>query len=196
MVWVKAELAEELAVVAAWLSALVPWSVSVALGSIGGATLVEVRFPFVLVRYLFGLQLEGSDRVQNPLLETPFGAAEYYAESPGAFPYEIWIVAAGILLLAVVLSLLLYFFEAELAESSVDPVRLMGALILLAAILLTVSSAVLELGLDSFAQTDSYPGTVIPIGVLLQYAFAYVLLRVERVDEQGATADPDASDPA
>ena len=190
MVWVKSELAEELAVVAAWLSACIPWSVSVALGSIQGGTLVEVRFPFGLVRYLFGLEVTGEASIQNPLLKTPWGAAEFYAGSPGSLPFHLWTVGAGILFLTLVLSLGLYFFETRLAESAVDPVRLMGVLLLCAALCLTASSYVLQFGTRPVAPSSTFPGVVLPIGVLIQYAFAYVLLRVDRVDDAPGRATP------
>jgi hypothetical protein len=195
MVWVKSELAEELAVVAAWLSALVPWSISLRLGGDGGPTLVEVRFPFGLIRYLFGIEISGGANIKNPLLKTPPAAADYYAGSPSALPFNIWTAAAGVLLLAVLLSFMLYFFEAELAESSVDPVRVMGALILLSAVLLTASSYILQFGADPIGSPNTFPGTLLPVGVLLQYAFAYVLLRVDRVDDADAET-PESSDPA
>ncbi|WP_136715543.1 DUF7549 family protein [Halorientalis salina] len=191
MVWVKSELAEELAVVAAWLSAFIPWSVSVALGSIQGGTLVEVRFPLGLVRYLFGIEVTGDASLQNPLLKTPWGAAEFYAGSPGSLPYDLWTLGVVVIAAAVLLSIAMYVFEERLAESAVDPVRLMGGLLLVGAVLLSLSSLVLQLGASfqlgsrSLA-ADPFPGYVLPIGVLLQYAFAYVLLRVERVEETSA----------
>src|SRR6056297_1458870 len=138
MVWVKSELAEELAVVAAWLSACIPWSVSVAFGSIQGGTLVEVRFPLGLVRYLFGLEVSGGTSIQNPLMKTPWGAAEFYANSPGSLPFHLWTVGATVVGLALVLSVGMYLFESKLADAAVDPVRLMGGLLLLAAFCLTL----------------------------------------------------------
>lgn len=196
MVWVKSELAEELAVVAAWFSALVPWSVSVALGQIQGGTLVEVRFPFGLIRYLFGIAIGGDAELQNPLLKTPWGAAEFYAGSPGSLPFHIWTLGAGIIGLALLLSFGLYFFENRLEQSAVDPVRLMGCLLLLAAVVLTLSSYVLQFGTEPISPSKTFPGVLVPVGVLIQYAFAYVLLRVERVGDTAADPETVPNDPA
>jgi uncharacterized protein (TIGR04206 family) len=193
MVWVKSELAEELAVVAAWLSAVVPWSASVALGTIQGGTLVEIRFPFGLVRYLFGIEFEGQLQPHNPQLMTPWRAAEYYVGAPGALPYRLWLLAAGIIALAVVLSFLLYGFEDRLAESRLDPVRVMGGLLLLSAVLLTLSTVVLQFGGGPLGDAMAFPGFVLPVGVVIQYAFAYILLRVER--REGTDADDGNADP-
>jgi hypothetical protein len=193
MVWVKSELAEELAVVAAWLSALIPWSVSVALGSIaGGGTLIQLNFPFFLVRFLFNIELPGD----NVLLLSPVGAIDYYGAAPGPVPFQVWTVAAGVLVLAVVLSLGMYFFEERFQAARIDPVRLMGGLLLLSALLLSISSVLLKFsGLPIEAISSStFPGLLLPIGVVFQYAFAYTLLRVERVDEPPEPSESAGSD--
>ncbi|MFD1587605.1 hypothetical protein ACFR9U_11460 [Halorientalis brevis] len=185
MVWVKSELAEELAVVAAWLSALIPWSISVSLGELAGGSLVEFHFPFFLVRFLFGLEVPAP----NPLVLLPWEAVAFYGDAPGPLPFMVWTVGAAVVALAVVLSVGMYVFEARFQRASLDPVRVMGGLLLAAAILHTAASALLQFGalpVDS-VPSDSFPGILIPIGVVFQFAFAYVLLRVDRVDR--STAD-------
>ncbi|MFB6178860.1 MAG: hypothetical protein ABEI77_03940 [Halorientalis sp.] len=181
MVWVKSELAEELAVVAAWLSALLPWSVSVALGDLGGGSLVELHFPFFLVRFLFGIQVPSP----NPLVLLPWDAISFYGSAPGPLPFTVWTIGAFVVALAVLLSVAMYLLEDELAASALDPVRLMGGLLLIAAVLHTIASALLQFGALPVASvsTSGFPGVLIPIGVLFQFAFAYVLLRVERVED-------------
>ncbi|MFB6165399.1 MAG: hypothetical protein ABEJ31_09605 [Haloarculaceae archaeon] len=193
MVWVNSEYAEELAVVSAWVSALVPWSISVALGSIhvgtASGTLIEVRFPFWLIRYLFGVEIAGADQ-SGILLRTPMGAASYYHRAPGSLPFDVWTVGAGFLALAVLLSVALYVREDRVRRLAVDPVRLMGWLLLCAALALTFSCWLLQFGTWPVGDSDSFPGLLIPVGVVFQYAFAYTLLRVERVDAPPAGADP------
>jgi len=188
MVWVKSELAEELAVVAAWLSALIPWSVSVALGSIAGSgTLIQLNFPFFLVRFLYNIELPGD----NVLVLSPVSAIDYYGAAPGPVPFQIWTVAAGVLVLAVVLSLGMYVFEERFQAARFDPVRVMGGLLLVSAILLSVSSFLLKfsgLPIDAIS-SSTFPGVLLPIGVVFQYLFAYTLLRVERVEEPPETTD-------
>lgn len=184
MVWVKSELAEELAVVAAWLSALIPWSVSVSLGNIAGSgTLIQLNFPFFLVRFLFGIDVPGPET----LLLDPISAIEFYRSAPGPVPFQVWAVAAGVLVLTVLLSLAMYLFEDRLTTAPVDPVRVMGGLLLVSAILLSVASFLLKFsGLPIEAvSAATFPGVLLPVGVVFQYAFAYTLLRVERVDDPG-----------
>ncbi|MFB6207671.1 MAG: hypothetical protein ABEJ05_14215 [Haloglomus sp.] len=196
MVWVKSELAEELAVVAAWLSALIPWSVSVALGNIANVgTLVQLNFPFFLVRFLFNIDVPGPET----LLLHPIAAIEFYRAAPGPVPFMIWSVAAGVLALAVLLSLAMYFFEDRVAAAPVDPVRVMGGLLLLSAVLLSAASFLLKFSGLPIAGVSSatFPGILLPIGVVFQYAFAYTLLRVERVDEPTpSTEDEDDGGPS
>lgn len=195
MVWVQSELAEELAVVSAWLSALLPWSASLAIGSISGGTLVEIRFPFGLIRYLFGIEISGNNQPENPLFLTPWNAAQFYGEAPGALSYNIWLGAAVVLAVAVLLSIALYAFEEWFEEAAVDPVRLMGGLLLLAAVLLTFSMLFLQFGAGPLGTASPFVGFVVPIGVLFQFAFAYTLLRVERVDssDSGGQQTTDAA---
>lgn len=193
MVWVKSELAEELAVLAAWLNVLIPWSVSVSIGEIAGGSLVEFHFPFFLVRWLFGIDVPGA----NPLVLFPWEAVAFYSDAPGPIPFAIWTVGAVVLAVAFLLSLGMYFAEDRIKQVSLDPVRVMGVLLLVAAILHTVASAFLQFGalpVESIA-ADKFPGVLIPVGVVFQFAFAYVLLRVERVDESGDDVEPGPGHP-
>lgn len=193
MVWVKSELAEELAVVAAWLSALIPWSISISLGNIAGSgTLIQLNFPFFLVRFLFGIDVPGS----NTLILHPLAAIEFYRSAPGPVPFQIWAVAAGVLALTVFLSLAMYFFEERVSAAPVDPVRVMGGLLLVSALLLSAASFLLKFsGLPiQGVSSATFPGVLLPVGVVFQFAFAYTLLRVERVDEPVSEATaPDVS---
>lgn len=193
MVWVKSELAEELAVVAAWLSALIPWSVSISIGNIAGTgSLVQLNFPFFLVRFLFGIEVPG----QSTLLLDPLAATDFYRSAPGPVPFQVWTVAAGVLALAVLLSLAMYLFEDRVTAAPVDSVRVMGGLLLVSALLLSAASFLLKFsGLPiQGVSSATFPGILLPIGVLFQFAFAYTLLRVERVDEPVSDNDREETD--
>ncbi|WP_336003101.1 DUF7549 family protein [Halorientalis halophila] len=192
MVWVKSAYAEELAVLAAWLSALLPWSISVSLGEIQGGSLIEFHFPFLLIRVLFGIEVPGP----NPLVMFPWEAIGFYSEAPGPLPFAAWTVGAAVIGLAVLLSLGMYAFEDRFETSRLDPVRVMGGLLLVAALFHTAASALLQFGglpIEGVA-TDSFPGLLVPVGVVFQFAFAYTLLRVDRVDDppEGASGAPPA----
>ncbi|WP_424019075.1 DUF7549 family protein [Halorientalis pallida] len=198
MVWVKSEYAEELAVVSAWLSALIPWSISVSIGEIQGGSLIEFHFPFLLIRVLLGIEVPGP----NPLIMPPWEAIAYYSDAPGPLPFAVWTVGAAVVGLAVLLSLAMYVFEERFRTARRDPVRIMGGLLLVAAVLHTVASGLLQFGAlpISGIATDAFPGILLPVGVVFQFAFAYTLLRVERVDDpdveaSGTDADPDNTEP-
>lgn len=181
MVWVKSEYAEELAVLSAWLCAAIPWSISAAIGDINGGTLVEIHFPFVLVRFLFGIEVPAA----NPLVLFPWEAIEFYGSAPGPLPFAVWTISAAVMAVAVLLSVVMYLFESRLEALPVDPVRLMGGLLLVSALLVTVASGLLQFGalpVES-VETDAFPGVLLPVGVVFQFVFAYMLLRVERVEE-------------
>ena len=196
MVWVKSEYAEELAVVSAWLSALIPWSISVAIGELQGGSLIEFHFPFLLVRVLLGVEVDAP----NPLILLPWEAIGFYDTAPGPLPFAVWTVGAAVVGLAVLLSLAMYVFEDRFRASRRDPVRIMGGLLLAAAVFHTVASGLLQFGALPIAgvPTDAFPGLLLPIGVVFQYAFAYTLLRVERLDDPDvdATDGDEASDAA
>jgi len=192
MVWVKSEYAEELAVLSAWLTALIPWSVSVSIGEIGGGSLVEFHFPFLLLRWILGVDVPGA----NPLVLFPWEAIDYYSNAPGPLPFAVWTVGAVVVAAAVLFSFGMYLAESRFREMRVDPVVLMGGLILLAAVLHTVAIALLQFGalpIEGVA-TDRFPGIQLPVGVLFQYAFAYTLLRVERVTDPVETGEGDDPD--
>jgi uncharacterized protein (TIGR04206 family) len=169
MAWVRSEYAGELAVVFTWLSALLPWSVSgVRFSGLGPTvTVVNVRFLFFQFHYLFGVAFD----------EQPLGQlVQLVYEIPAFVPDnqrlegQIWLAAAAVYLVVLLLSVLFYAREDAVAERSpVDPVRFFGAALGLVAVLLAVSSALFFV----------HQGTV-PVGTVLVGAFAVTLLRVDR----------------
>ena len=188
MVWVKSEYAEELAVLLTWLSALVPWSISYgsfAVTSGQDLTLVILRFPFVGIRYQLGVQILGGTSVLTPLefrQEVQSAGGSALAQVPG---YDLWLVGLAVLAVAVGVSLLLYFeVERALDAIPVDPVRLLGALLLGVAVALLGATVVLF---------TSQAALFVPFGVFLQLAFGVILLRVDRADVEEPEADADAA---
>lgn len=169
--WVRSEYAGELAVLATWLTALLPWSVSVLRRSPAGTdasfTVVNVRFVFVQFHYLFGISLgEQSlgDVVQFVLRVPAFVPANQRFES------RLWVGAAALFAALLALSLAYYAREEWLVERApVDPVRLFGAAF-------AVLGAVFGVATAMFHQHQ----VTLPVGVLFMWAFAAVLLRVER----------------
>lgn len=191
MVWVKSEYAEELAVLMTWLSLLVPWSVSYgsfAVTEMRDLTLVIIRFPFVAVRYQFGVSF-----LSGTTVDTPVGFRQEVVNSGGSVTsqlpgFDLWLVGVAILCVAFVVSLLLYFEVEALESFPVDPVRLQGALLLALGVVLLGSSYVLFT-----TQTALF----VPFGVFIHVVFGAMLLRVDRAeidDDDDAAVDADAQD--
>ena len=160
-VWVRAQYANELAVVATWLCALLPWSVSVDVA--GRATLLEVRFAFAFVRYLFGVP--GGTVVATPVR----GTAVYAATDPFVAGYRPWLAALAVLALAFALSVALYVREDRTAARLRSPLRAFGVLLGLSGVLFAAAAW----------EFRRYPGVLVPLGVPVQVAFAAVLLTAD-----------------
>jgi hypothetical protein len=165
MVWVRSEYAEELAVVTAWLSAFLPWNVTYSTLS-GVGSVLFVRFPFFQVRYIFGISIS-----EGMAVSTPLGALAYQEGQSIAVAYAAWAVGAAVVAAAVALALLLYRYE-DRVEAAIDPVRVMGALLSLAGVVLT--------GATWLLWTRGFPGLPIPVGVMFLYLFGGTLLLARR----------------
>lgn len=174
MVWVRSEYAGELAVLSAWATALIPWSISFA--SEGSLTLVVLRFPLFLFQFLLGASLQGGE---VPFL-TAFTAYTFPGSEAVVRAYVVWAVGAAVFGLALLLSVVYYAMDERLEERlPVDPVRLMGVLLLSTAVVFTIGTAMLW---------TSYLGGSIPIGVVFLYVLGGTLLVVER-SETGPEPD-------
>jgi uncharacterized protein (TIGR04206 family) len=179
MVWVRSEYAGEFAVLSAWVSALVPWSVSFA--SQGGVSLAVVRFPLLSLQFLLGARIGGAER---PLLPV-WNAYAFPASEAVARAYLVWLGGAAVLGLALALSVVYYAADERLEERlPVDPVRLMGGLLLATAVLLSASTAMLW---------GSFLGRAVPVGVPFLYVLGYLLLVVERQDDAATVPERPAS---
>lgn len=190
MTWVKAEYAGELAVVSAWIAALVPWSLSLQPNGPFGSIFFAVRWPLFELQVRIPATIEGDQQpVADALADVYPGSAlggGFYVTEPlsGLSHYGsdalingnlAWLVGAAVVLVAVGLSLALYWDEAgTAARLRVDHVRLMAQLLGVATVAFAVASALYWIGPD-------YIGVPIPVGVLVVGALAVVLARVERV---------------
>lgn len=181
MPWVNSEYAGELAVVSAWLAALLPWSVTVRSGTLLGenASLIVVRFPVAMFQFLFGPDVQGFDSF------VPVWAARGFTGSEAvATAYTLWLVGGILVGLAVILSAIYYTRDERLeARSPVDPVRLMGALLLPAGALFFVAAVLLF---------RAQGGVTVPVGAGLVPVLGGVLLMVERTEP---TAPPGDAEP-
>ena len=160
--WVRSEYAGELAVVATWLCALMPWSVTV----LNESDLTALFFWFVPGNFLFtpGTDLPG---------ERPFWVWQFpgFFESQGELVMSyIWLLGAGVLAVAVVYSLLYYVDEARVEGWQLSPVRVLGALLFVSGLVFAAAYVLLW-------QTSA--GTSIPLGFVFQLVFGIVLLRVD-----------------
>ncbi len=198
--WVRSRYTSELAVLAAWVSLLVPWNIAYH----SSATVEE--FPavegtvFFLRFAFFELQLReqsvvaGDIRVDNfaEFLDVQYAGAELfgglYVTSPpsSAAFYDgtlwqasvLWTVAAVAFGLAFALSLALYFRTEPTTERlPVSEVRLMGGLLGIVTVTLAGSSYLYYLERE-------VAGTPIPVGLLVIGALSLTLLLTKEAPEQ------------
>ncbi|MEA5386384.1 hypothetical protein VB773_10195 [Haloarculaceae archaeon H-GB2-1] len=153
----------ELAVVSAWLSALLPWSVTVIDREFG---VLAIRFVFFRIQYLYRLELPNT----NPFLWV-FAAPAYEGTAGLKLASWVWLGGAAVVALALLLSVAYYAAEERVEALPVDPVRLMGGLLGLAALVHTGALVLFwrhQLGLT------------VPVGLVVMWLLAGSLLRVER----------------
>jgi len=181
--WVRSEYAGELAVVSAWLTALLPWSVGY--GSVVGGTLLDVRFPFLRFRFTVGVPITRAVDLSDPVsaMVENVGTTAFVA-------YQSWVVAAGVVAVAVALSVGYYLREERVESAPIDPVRVMGVLLL-------AGGGTFFVGTYLFL--TNAPGITVPVGALVVPLFGVVLLRVDRepvvdADESAAEAETDAEE--
>jgi uncharacterized protein (TIGR04206 family) len=181
MVWVRSEYAGELAVLSAWLSACIPWNVT--FSSVAGGSVLFVRFPFLQVRYTYGVPFARGVAVSDPLSAIAFQSGNTVVAA-----YQAWAVGAGVFALAFGLSIGYYLREERVEALPIDPVRLMGALLGLSGAVLAAATYLLY--------TRGFPGVPIPVGVVFLLIFAGVLLTIDRTDDVDGAARPIDADVA
>ncbi len=177
--WVRSEYASELAVLSAWLAALIPWNVTYAtFGQFG--SMLFVRFPLFQVQYSWleigaGGQFNqsGIEVIDNVWLADPLSAYQFYERGATGTANAVWAVGAAVVALAVVLSIALYVDEERVESGPVDPVRVMGALLAVGTVAFAVST---------WLFWRDGPGIPVPIGVVVLFVLSATLLTVKRTD--------------
>lgn len=164
--WVRSEYAGELAVLSAWLGALVPWNVSL-VSDVAGGNALFVRFPFAEVRYAFGLPAGRPTLVLDPL-----SALGFYRNTAVVVGYQVWLLGTALVTAALCLSVAYYLREERVESGPVDPVRLMGALLTGAGLTFAVATYLIA--------TRGFPSLPLPVGAVLLLLLGVVLLRVDR----------------
>jgi len=162
MAWVESEYAGELAVVSAWFAALLPWSISLTRSE--GLSLVAVRFPVAVFRFLFG-----ADVRIDPLVPVWAAPGLEQANASLQTAYYVWLAGAVAIAVAFAFSLLYYRREQfVLSRLPLSPVRLMGGL-------LTVGGGCLLVA--AIGVFRSTAGFTLPVGALLVPLLGVTLLR-------------------
>lgn len=190
MAWVDSEYASELSVVAAWLAALVPWSVSVYSRGPLGSRIFAFRFPLVELQVRAATRIEGDPAAASEILAQlvpgtpvygsifaldPLSATFAFEEQSLVLGGAAWLLGALVVLTVFALSLALYRDEAAVAARlQWDEVRVVGVLLMICSLCFAAASGFYFLG-------RSAVGIPIPIGVIVVGALAVVLLQVERV---------------
>jgi hypothetical protein len=190
MVWVRSEYAGELAVLLAWLSALIPWNVTYSTLMAFGTEIsaLFIRFPLFQVRFVWGADIDNPVLVSLPLpgwmLPGPLREFSALAAQQGLtilLAYQVWALGAVVFAVAVALSLVYYFREERVESLALDPVQLMGALLGITGLVFVVATYLLY--------TRGFPGIPVPAGVVLILLFSGLLLSAERVDEESDAAE-------
>jgi len=177
MVWIRQQQARPLAVVAAWIGALLPWNLTYSSG--GGIGVLFIRFPFFEFQYTSGAETAINGATVRSVLGAMFLQSGRGLESATL----VWGGGAVVMLVALVLSVACYENTPRLESLSIHPVRLMGGLLGVASVLFSVATV--------FVWTGGFGGTPIPIGVLLMAPLAWILLRGTIVDEAETAAPTD-----
>ncbi len=167
--WVKSEYAGPLAVVSTWLCALLPWSVTLFREELEPGVdvfAVWIRFLPGRLLYLFGVGF-GNESPYRWVWEVP-GFVATRGETLAGY---VWLVGTAVFAVAFVVSLLYYARESWVESWPVDPVRLLGGLLVLAGLVLAAAVVILW---------RFQGGIVVPVGVLFLLGFGAVLLQVDR----------------
>ncbi len=154
----------EFAVLATWLSALLPWSVWWFSGSLG---VIEVRFPLVVARFV----TDAPDAIR-----TPYFFMDLNARAAGAGASELGYAAAlagaacfaVALLGSVVLAVREEAVEARLPRS---PASILGGLLVLSGVVFAAAT---------YQLWTAQRGLTVPLGVGFQLGFGLILLLGEQ----------------
>jgi len=166
--WVRSEYAGELAVLSTWLLGFMPWTVTV----LTDRELTAFFLWFLPGNFLFtpGVGLPG---------ERPFWVwrmPAFFAGRGEVYASYAWVAGAAVFLAALAFSLLYYVDEERVEAWRFDPVRALGAALLVTGLCCTAAFGLLW---------RFHAGVHLPVGVLFQLAFGAVLLRTERLPSGG-----------
>ncbi|MXR50818.1 TIGR04206 family protein [Halovenus sp. WSH3] len=163
--WVRSEYAGELAVLSTWLCGLAPWAVTwIARGEATG-----YFFWFHAINLLFtpGLNIPG----ERPLWV--WGFLEFSVYTGETYATYLWLAGTGVFGVALGLSVAYYVAEERIQSLTVDPVKILGGLLVASAVLLGGACVLL---------VRNHLGTTVPVGVVLQVVLGVILLRTERIE--------------
>lgn len=168
MAWVRSEYAGELAVLSAWLAVLLPWNVVVTERIFGGRFLF-VRFPLVEVQYGWGHALP---ELQGFAIRSLPAAYQHQSGEAVGIAYAVWGIGAVAVVTAVGISIVYYLREEQVESAPVDPVRLIGGLLVAAGLAMAASAALFYL--------RGVQGAPVPAGTVIIFLLGVVLLWIER----------------
>lgn len=178
--WVRSEYAGELAVLSAWLAALLPWNVTyVVVDGIGPVW--YVRFPLAEIQYFPGFEVGGQSFLAATLPAAVWGIRDAGGAAYGG--YLAWAGGSALIGVAVVVSVAYYAAEARVEAGPVDPVRLIGGLLTAAAVALAAATYLIY--------TRGLGGVTVPAGVLLVFVLGVTLLAARRTDDEGPAGSRD-----
>ena len=195
--WVRSEYAGELAVLSAWIAAVLPWNVAYQSSAPpeGQASVYFFRFAFFEIQFRrpWVFEVNGDVSVATEPLDITYAGTnlfgDVYATSPptsttfygGTMGQAslLWTVAALVFAVAFVLSLALYLREEDVADRlPVSEIHLMGALLAVGTLGTGAASALYLTARDS-------TGLSVPVGVVVVGLLAVVLLRTEKIESNG-----------
>lgn len=129
----------------------------------------RIHFLYGFLQFFPGLDLGDLATTLVWVPEAPF----YPESETTAFSYELWLLGAGVFTLALLLSVAYYRYDERLEERSpVDPVRVMGVLLVASAVVLSASWWYVRRELS----------LTVPVGVLFMYLLGGLLVFVERTE--------------
>ena len=166
--WVRSEYAGELAVISAWVAVLLPWNVSVSQRVFDGRFL-SVRFPLFEIQYGWGFAIP---ELNGIALHSIPAAIRLQAGESVAVAYWVWGGAAAVVITAALVGVAYYLREETVESGPVDPVRLVGGLLVLSGGLFAAATYLrFRFGIPE------YP---VPVGTVILIVLGVVLLRVDR----------------
>ena len=166
--WVRSEYAGELAVISAWVAVLLPWNVAVSQRVFDGRFL-SVRFPLFEIQYGWGFAIP---ELNGIALHSIPAAIRLQAGESVAVAYWVWGAAAAVVVVTALIGVAYYLREDAVESGPADPVRVVGALLLLSGSLFAAATYLrFRFGIPE------YP---VPIGTVILLGLGVVLLRVDR----------------